>query len=114
MRRGFAGGGPRGGADRVWARTALLDYLAAAALGCRIERAPGVNSEMELAFAGLHQLLAGLHQLCAPMLDRLETVPVPQREALRPAFGGTATETWDNLTIEMPKRWSSAASALTF
>jgi len=107
MRRGFAGGGPRGGADRVWARTALLDYLAAAALGCRIERAPGVNSEMELAFAGLHQL-------CAPMLDRLETVPVPQREALRPAFGGTATETWDNLTIEMPKRWSSAAAALTF
>lgn len=35
---------------------------------------------MELAYAGLHQL-------CAPMLDRLEAVPVPQREALRTAFG---------------------------
>jgi len=35
---------------------------------------------MELAFAGLHQL-------CAPMLDRLEGLPVPQREALRTAFG---------------------------
>ena len=40
----------------------------------------GVQSEMELAFAGLHLL-------CAPMLDRLDRLPVPQREALRTAFG---------------------------
>ena len=40
----------------------------------------GVQSEMELAFAGLHQL-------CAPMMDRLERIPVPQHEALRTAFG---------------------------
>ena len=46
-------------------KTALLDYLAGAASGCRVVRAAGVQSEMELAFAGLHQL-------CAPMLDRLE------------------------------------------
>src|SRR2546430_9973843 len=106
MRRGFAGGGPRGGADRVWARTALLDYLAAAALGCRIERAPGVNSEMELAFAGLHQL-------CAPMLDRLETLPLPHREDVLPALRGTAPEAWDHLPIEMPQRRGSAGPGLT-
>ena len=61
-------------------KSALLDYLAGHALGCRVVRAAGVESEMELAFAGLHQLLA-------PMLDRLERLPVPQREALRTAFG---------------------------
>ena len=43
-------------------KTALLDYLAANASGCRIARTTGVQSEMELAFAALHQL-------CAPMLD---------------------------------------------
>jgi ABC-type transport system involved in cytochrome c biogenesis ATPase subunit len=42
-------------------KTALLDYLAGHAPGCRVARAMGVQSEMELAFAGLHQL-------CAPML----------------------------------------------
>ena len=64
-------------------KTALLEYLSGSAPGCRIERAAGVQSEMELAYAGLHQL-------CAPMLDhleRLEAVPAPQREALRTAFG---------------------------
>ena len=45
-------------------------------------RAAGVQSEMELAFAGLHQLLA-------PMLDRLERLPAPQRDALRTAFGAS-------------------------
>ena len=43
-------------------KTVLLDYLAGRATGCRVARAVGVQSEMELAFAGLHQL-------CAPMLD---------------------------------------------
>jgi DNA-binding CsgD family transcriptional regulator len=60
-------------------KTALLEYLVEQAAGCRIARAAGVQSEMELAFAGLHQLLA-------PMLDRLERLPVPQRDALRTAF----------------------------
>ena len=46
-------------------------------------RAAGVQSEMELAFAGLHQL-------CAPMLDRAGRLPVPQRDALRTAFGMAA------------------------
>jgi DNA-binding CsgD family transcriptional regulator len=61
-------------------KTALLEYLVKHASGCRVARAAGVQSEMELAFAGLHQLLT-------PMLDRLERLPVPQREALRTAFG---------------------------
>ena len=61
-------------------KTALLDYLVGRASGCRVGRVAGVQSEMELAFAGLHQV-------CAPMLDRLERLPDPQREALRIAFG---------------------------
>ena len=61
-------------------KTALLEYVAERASGCRIARAAGVESEMELAFAGLHQL-------CAPMLDRLDRLPGPQRDALRVAFG---------------------------
>jgi DNA-binding CsgD family transcriptional regulator len=61
-------------------KTALLGYVSSQAAGCRVARAAGVQSEMELAFAGLHQL-------CAPMLDGLDTLPVPQREALRTAFG---------------------------
>jgi DNA-binding CsgD family transcriptional regulator/tetratricopeptide (TPR) repeat protein len=61
-------------------KTALLDYLAEQASGCRVARAAGVESEMELAYAGLHQLLT-------PMLDRLQRLPGPQRQALRTAFG---------------------------
>src|SRR5580704_7878738 len=61
-------------------KSALLDYLAGRAAGCRVVRVVGVQSEMELAFAGLHQL-------CAPLLEHLEALPVPQREALRTAFG---------------------------
>src|SRR5689334_3881604 len=64
-------------------KTALLDYLAGQASGCLVARAAGVQSEMELAFAGLHQL-------CAPMLDHAKSLPGPQREALRTAFGLSA------------------------
>ena len=61
-------------------KTALLDYVSERAQDCRIVRTTGVESEMELAFAGLHQL-------CALMLDRLPHLPTPQREALSTAFG---------------------------
>jgi DNA-binding CsgD family transcriptional regulator/tetratricopeptide (TPR) repeat protein len=64
-------------------KSALLDYLAGRASGCRVVRAAGVESEMELAFAGLHQLLA-------PALDRIDRLPGPQREALRTTFGLSA------------------------
>jgi DNA-binding CsgD family transcriptional regulator len=61
-------------------KTALLEYVAGQARDCRLARGAGVQSEMELAFAGLHQLLA-------PMLDRAEHLPAPQRDALLSAFG---------------------------
>ncbi len=61
-------------------KTVLLDYLAGQAQVCRVVRAAGIQWEMEVAYAGLHQLLA-------PMLDRLEQLPVPQRDALRTVFG---------------------------
>ena len=61
-------------------KTALLEHLSAVTEGCRIARIAGVESEMELAFAGLHAL-------CAPMLGRLGHLPIPQRDALNTAFG---------------------------
>jgi DNA-binding CsgD family transcriptional regulator len=61
-------------------KTALLDYLVDHAPGCRVERVAGVQSEMELPFAALHQL-------CAPLLDHLDDLPAPQRDAIRTSFG---------------------------
>jgi DNA-binding CsgD family transcriptional regulator len=61
-------------------KTTLLEHLAGQERGCQLARAVGVQSEMELAFAGLHQL-------CAPMLDRADRLPAPQQDALRTAFG---------------------------
>jgi DNA-binding CsgD family transcriptional regulator/tetratricopeptide (TPR) repeat protein len=61
-------------------KTVLLDYVAERAHGCQVARAIGVQSETELAFAGLHQL-------CAPMLGHAERLPGPQQDALRTAFG---------------------------
>src|SRR3954468_20302675 len=61
-------------------KTALINYAVGSASEFRIARAVGVESEGELAFAALHQL-------CAPLLDRLDRLPQPQREALATAFG---------------------------
>src|SRR5690348_16564571 len=61
-------------------KSALLEYAAGAAADVRVVRAVGVESEMELAFAGLHLL-------CGTLLDRLERLPAPQRDALQIAFG---------------------------
>ena len=61
-------------------KTALLEYLVGQASGCRLTRIAGVQSEMELP-------LAALHQLCAPVLGDLQRLPEPQRDALRTAFG---------------------------
>jgi DNA-binding CsgD family transcriptional regulator len=61
-------------------KTALLEFAAERASGCRVARSAGVQAEMELPFAGLHQL-------CAPMLDGLRALPAPQQEALEVAFG---------------------------
>ncbi len=75
-------------------KTALLEYTAGQASGLRVARAAGVQSEMELAFAGLHQLLA-------PMLDRVERLPGPQRDALRTAFGFGAGLVPDRLLVAL-------------
>jgi predicted ATPase len=61
-------------------KTALLEHVLESAADLRVARAAGVESEMELAFAGLHQL-------CGPMLDHLDRLPGPQRAALGTAFG---------------------------
>jgi AAA ATPase domain len=61
-------------------KTALLSYAADRAPDFRVARADGVESEMELPFAALHQL-------CGWMLDRLDRLPVPQRDTLGVAFG---------------------------
>src|SRR5258708_3039182 len=61
-------------------KTALLEYVVASGPDLGVVRAVGVESEMELAFAALHQL-------CVPVLDRLERLPGPQRGALRVTFG---------------------------
>jgi DNA-binding CsgD family transcriptional regulator len=61
-------------------KTALVRYLVERAGGFRLARVVGVESEIELAYAGLHQL-------CLPFLDRLDRLPPPQRDALGTALG---------------------------
>jgi DNA-binding CsgD family transcriptional regulator len=73
-------------------KSVLLDHLEEQATGCRVARAAGVESEMELAFAGLHQL-------CAPMLGSLDRLPGPQRDALGTAFGLAAGEAPDRFLV---------------
>lgn len=73
-------------------KTALLEYLAGQAPGCKVLRASGIQSEMELAFAGLHQL-------SAPMLTRIGSLPAPQREALRTALGMSSGPAPDQFLI---------------
>ncbi len=73
-------------------KSALLDYLAERASGCRVARAVGNEYEMELAYAGVHQL-------CAPMLELRERLPDPQREALATAFGLSAKPPPDRFVV---------------
>jgi DNA-binding CsgD family transcriptional regulator/tetratricopeptide (TPR) repeat protein len=73
-------------------KSALLEYAAEQASGCRLVRAAGVESEMELAYAALHQL-------CSPVLDRLDRLPVPQRDVLSTAFGLSAGPPPDRFLI---------------
>ena len=63
-------------------KSALLEYAVERADGCRVLRAAGVEWEMELPFAGLHQL-------CAELLDARERLPTPQSDAIATAFGLT-------------------------
>jgi DNA-binding CsgD family transcriptional regulator len=73
-------------------KSALLDYVAQLASGFRLLRAAGNEYEMELAYAGLHQL-------CAPLLDLRERLPEPQRDALETAFGLSAKPPPDRFVV---------------
>ena len=83
-------------------KTALLDELAGQAAGCRVVRTAGVQSEMEFAFAGLHQLLA-------PMLERLERLPARSRPTRCAAdwricrIAGGAVACWHRLALDNVK-----------
>jgi DNA-binding CsgD family transcriptional regulator len=73
-------------------KTALLDHAVETASSCRIARVSCAESEMELSFAGVHQL-------CGQMLHRLDHLPGPQREALGAAFGLTAGAAPDRFLV---------------
>jgi hypothetical protein len=73
-------------------KSALLQHLFDAASGFTVLHASGVESEMELPFAALHQL-------CASMVDRLDGLPAPQRDAAFAAFGLSAGTTSDRFLI---------------
>jgi DNA-binding CsgD family transcriptional regulator len=85
-------------------KSALLDDIAERATGCRIVRAAGAESEMELAFAGLHLL-------CGPLLGGLVALPPPQRDALRVAFGLATGDVPDRLMIGLAVLGLLAATA---
>jgi DNA-binding CsgD family transcriptional regulator len=73
-------------------KSALLGYLSDLVSGWHVARAAGVESEMELAYAGLHQL-------CAPMLSHLGRLPVPQRDALATVFGRSSGTVPDRFLV---------------
>ena len=73
-------------------KTALLRYVARHATGFRVAQVTGVEAEMELPFAGIHQL-------CAPLLDRLDALPQPQQDALNVALGVASGEVPDRFVV---------------
>src|SRR3954469_4821316 len=75
-------------------KTALLHYCARQATGFRVARVVGVESEMELPFAGLHQL-------CAPMLGRLGSLVEPQRRGLSVALGLASGDSPDRFLVAL-------------
>jgi len=73
-------------------KSALLGYLLRGASGCRVAQAAGIEYEMELPYAGLHQL-------CVPILDLRKRLPEPQRDALETAFGLSAKAPPDRFVV---------------
>ena len=73
-------------------KTALMRYCARQASGCRLAQIDGVESEMELPFAALHQL-------CGSLLGELDALPEPQQRALRVAFGSAAGTAPDRFMV---------------
>jgi DNA-binding CsgD family transcriptional regulator len=75
-------------------KTALLRHCARQASGMRVANVAGIEAEMELPFAALHQL-------CSPMFDRLDALPEPQRDALRVAFGMSSGAPGDRFLVAL-------------
>jgi predicted ATPase len=75
-------------------KTGLLRYAARQASGLRVAQIVGVQAEMELPYAGIHQL-------CAPMFDRLDALPEPQQSALNVALGVSAGDTPDRFLVAL-------------
>src|ERR1700755_3653090 len=73
-------------------KTALLDHVAGQLDGWRVAAAVGVESELELAYSGLHQI-------CAPLLGELERLPEPQHDALATVFGLSAGPVPDRFLV---------------
>jgi DNA-binding CsgD family transcriptional regulator len=85
-------------------KTTLLEYTLNLASGFRVVQVAGVESDMELAFAGLQQL-------CAPLLNHLDELPEPQREAMNVAFGRGIGETPDRFLVGLATLSLMAAAA---
>ena len=75
-------------------KTSLLRYTIGQAADHRVAQIAGIEAEMELPFAGVHQL-------CAPHLDRIGALPEPQRVALSVALGLTAAEPPDRFLVAL-------------
>ena len=75
-------------------KTALLHYLVEAGSGLRLVRCTGVESEMELPFAGLHEL-------CSPIVDGIDSLPEPQQHALSVALGLATGESPDKFLVAL-------------
>ncbi len=73
-------------------KTSLMRHCARQAAGCRLVQVDGVESEMKLPFAALHQL-------CRPMLSCLAALPEPQQRALQVAFGLAAEPAPDRFVV---------------
>ena len=85
-------------------KTALLQYAARRASGFRVAHVTSVEAEMELPFAGIHQL-------CAPLLDQLDALPQPQQDALHVALGLASGDAPDRFLVSLAVLGLLAAAA---
>lgn len=85
-------------------KTAMLAYAEEQAAGMHVARVSGVESDMELAFAGLHQL-------CMPLMAHADELPEPQRDALNVAFGRGVGPTPDRFLVGLAVLSLLAASS---
>jgi hypothetical protein len=84
----------RAGESAGIGKTAFLDHCAGQASDFQVARIAGVESEMELPYAGVHQL-------CAPMIAAVDRLPGPQQNALRVAFGLMSGDAPDRFLVAL-------------